>query len=410
MADQTTPPAVTNTEPVVTSTVPNNPPPSTTITTTPITFAGMSTYTDSKLKFSFWYPSSWTLKEEAVKSPDADGKFQDGTIVKQLSVTARAAVDGEVRGVTIQEFYSPTGLLTEHAENAGGPDMVDQTYYFDTKTQAWMYKNLTATPERPVGTVTKADISHMTMGGLPIFMGLERFGADTLVALDSHNFLIISTNEPGGLTEQDYLVKTVVSTYPTVMTPVSAAEQIRIIQQEAVLYGVIGKAIDGGQWYVDSQYVYDYFGNVVVGANPSTFVPLKRFSDGSKIDQSAFMTDGKYVYYRGATAAMILPEADPKTFVMIRQKYEIPYATSSGKYGQTFTSYDTSYEKDAMHVWDGTRLIPGVDVKTFVVTGDTLTRNAAGISTIAHDAHHVYGRDSEYMVTIDGVVVPGQGK
>ena len=90
---------------------------------------------------------------------------------------------------------------------------------------------------------------------------------------------------------------------------------------------------------------------------------------------------------------------------MIRQAYQIPYAKDSGSYGQSFTAYDTTYEKDKSHVWNGSKLVPGADPNTFVVTGNDLTLNSNGGLTLAHDANHVYGVDAKGNVTVDGVTV-----
>jgi hypothetical protein len=109
-----------------------------------------------------------------------------------------------------------------------------------------------------------------------------------------------------------------------------------------------------------------------------------------------------HVWYDGVNPPVILTDADPATFVMIRQAYQIPYATSSGKYGQSFTSYDTTYEKDKSHVWDGAKLVPGADPKTFIVIGEF---NPGGNTTLAHDANHTYGEDVGGNITIDGVTI-----
>jgi hypothetical protein len=53
-------------------------------------------------------------------------------------------------------------------------------------------------------------------------------------------------------------------------------------------------------------------------------------------------------------------------------------------------------------VWDGTKLVPGADPKTFIVTGEF---NPGGNTTLAHDANHTYGEDAEGNITIDGVII-----
>jgi hypothetical protein len=66
--------------------------------------------------------------------------------------------------------------------------------------------------------------------------GAKRFGTDTIIPLSASHFLVISTDDVGGYTNQKYLVNTIVATDPSVATPVSQAEQIKTIQAEKTAY------------------------------------------------------------------------------------------------------------------------------------------------------------------------------
>ncbi len=202
--------------------------------TSSISVQGMSKYTDSNFGFSFWYPSQWKVSELAVTNPTEDGWFQDGSVVKIFSVTDP---NDKNNGITIKEFYSPISSITELGRTkSASPVGVDQKYYFDTNLHLWMYENITEDIHRLAGTITPADISQNTMGGLHIFSGAVRFGGDSIVPLSAKNFLVISPNNITGVIRQDELVNTVVASNPAVATPVNNESQVQIVQKEATAY------------------------------------------------------------------------------------------------------------------------------------------------------------------------------
>ena len=135
----------------------------------------------------------------------------------------------------------------------------------------------------------------------------------------------------------------------------------------------------------------------MIGANPATF----RLIYSNEADGVLYATDGVHVYSVWSAEAPVLSGANPATFIAIKQQYQIPYAQSSGKYGQSFTSYEVTFAKDNSHVWYEGKLIPGADPTTFVVTGNTHIQNSYGGYTLAHDASHTYGIDAKGNVTID---------
>ena len=196
----------------------------------------MSQYTDTDFGFSFWYPSSWTVTKTTPTSKDDQGWFKDGSVMSVLEVHGTRWSNG----VTIEEFYSPSLAITELGETmSASPVGVDQTYYFDTHAHAWMYKNLTDETNRPSGTISPADISHNTMGGLHIFEGAARYATNVIVPLSASNFLDISLNGDIGFADERYLADTITATDPSVATPTSTEVQLQTIQAEKDAYGAL---------------------------------------------------------------------------------------------------------------------------------------------------------------------------
>lgn len=96
-----------------------------------------------------------------------------------------------------------------------------------------------ATPEQvAVAKVPKpADVSLNTMGGLHIF-STEQKGNASIIPLSAKHFLQVgeySGQNPGSGIHLP-LVKTIVAIDPSVATPVSAAEQVQLIQAERRAY------------------------------------------------------------------------------------------------------------------------------------------------------------------------------
>ncbi len=211
----------------------------------------MTQFTDSTFGFSFWYPSSWTVTQEPVGSADDNGWFQGGTVVKRLNVFGPELPSG-AEGVTIEEFHSAGLSITELGQTkSASPVGVDETIFFDPHTHLWMSKNLTDAPSgnAPAGTISVIDVTaNNTMGGLHIFYGGKRFGAESIVPLSANNFLVISTRDVSN-PNQRYLVNTVVATDPSVATPASASMQAQVIQNEAMQYGLVEGPIGDGQTF-----------------------------------------------------------------------------------------------------------------------------------------------------------------
>jgi hypothetical protein len=370
---------------------------STSSQTTETLVPAMSRYTDSDFGFSFYYPTSWMVQQATTSNPDF---YAGGSIKKTINISGND--DGVQSLVEIDEYYSDERTITVPedmcpAGNTSNPCPA-QRLYFDANTHTWMIAYPDGDSDGVYGTKVAADVSTNTMGGLHLIHHFARFDSLGIIPLSAEKFLVVSSAE-GGILDQ-FLPQTIAATDPSVATPVSTGQQQETVYKEALQYGAAGKKV-GNFFYVDDQHVYDGQFNIITGLNPATFKVFTQYSDGW-MSPGYFYTDGMHVWYDGVNPPVILTDADPATFVMIRQAYQIPYATSSGKYGQSFTSYDTTYEKDKSHVWDGAKLVPGADPKTFIVIGEF---NPGGNTTLAHDANHTYGEDAGGNITIDGVTI-----
>ncbi|MDB5260679.1 MAG: hypothetical protein JWN37_910 [Candidatus Nomurabacteria bacterium] len=199
-----------------------------------VSVPGMSKYTDSDFGFSFWYPSSWEVTEQAVQSKTQDGLFQNGSIVKQLSIR-----DPAQGGVIIQEFQSSSRTITElGATRSANPIGMDIEYFFNVSTHMWMETLLQTNGgdgQVKYPNTVPANISYNTMGGLHIFWGAARWGDDVIVPLSAKNFLIITSGDTGSRSYLQ-LVNTIVATDPSVATPVSAEQQRQTVQAEKNAY------------------------------------------------------------------------------------------------------------------------------------------------------------------------------
>src|SRR3989344_4348691 len=399
----------TQTPPVTTQPVsqpstnnPTNPP------TTKISVVGMKQYTDSNFGFSFWYPNTWKIQSTAIKNNYAGGTVQKTLTIAPPSVTIDPTNGMNGDAITMDEFYSPTREITvarDFCSPMSGSFVAAHRYYFDTNAHTWMVEvpAYTGQSERDGSTYSvpastkPADVSQNTMGGLHM-LGAGCSGS--VIPLSAKNFVVFSFYSRNVGSYYINIAKTITATDPSVATPVSSSEQIQTITNAGVLLGAIGTKV--GEWYVTSDHVYNGRG-AVVGANPSTFRLISTYSDGTP--GTSYATDGVYVYSAWSVGTSLLSGADPATFVAIRQQYQIPYAQSSGLYGQSFTAYDTQFAKDKSHAWYQGRLIPGADPSTFVVTGNTHVQNSTGGYTLAHDASHLYGVDAKDKLTVDGVTI-----
>ncbi len=368
-----------------------------------VSVSGMKQYTDSNLGFSFWYPSTWTVQNATIKN-----NYFGGTIQKTLTITPPIASNGwQSEPITIDEFSSPTREITiarDLCSPMSGSSVPAHRYYFDANTHTWMVEvpAYTGQSEKDgsmysVPASTKAaDVSSNTMGGLHM-LGAGCSGS--VIPLSANNFVVFSFNSRNVGPNFGTIAKTITATDPSVATPVSSEEQRQVITKAGVLLGAIGTKV--GQWYVTSDHVYNWLGDIVVGANPLTF----RLIYSSEADGVLYATDGANVYSAWSAQAPVLSGADPATFVAIKQQYQIPYAQSSGMYGQSFTSYEVTFAKDKSYVWYEGKLIPGADPNTFVVTGNTHVQNSTGGYTLAHDARHTYGVDAKDKLTVDGITI-----
>jgi hypothetical protein len=214
----------------------------------PYTVSGMSAYTDEEFGFSFWYPTAWKVDSLTTSGSNTE----DCVFKKSFSVHGSDLSNG----VTVIEYYCPNRSITLRGLNGTNPVGMDFKYYFDTNTHTWMVSYLSDPPNGSPRTTSAANVSNNTMGGLHIFSGAARFGADVVVPLSAKNFLIISTNDGGGYVDERLFAKTIVATDPSVATPVSKAEQIDIIEAERDGYaqvqnehaGLTAAPVAGATW------------------------------------------------------------------------------------------------------------------------------------------------------------------
>ena len=362
-----------------------------------VTVFGMQQYTDSNFGFSFWYPNTWTVQSTEIKD-----NYTGGTVEKTLTIAPQSNSND---AITIDELSSPTREITipyDLCSPMSGSFVAAHRYYFDVNAHTWMMEvpAYTAQSEKDgsqysvPASVKAANVSNNTMGGLHM-LGSGCSGA--VIPLSAKNFVVFSFNSRNVGPYYINIAKTITATDPSVATPVSSDEQIKTITNAGVLLGAIGTKV--GEWYVTNEHVYNWVGDIVVGANPSTFKLLNIYSDGTT--GAPYATDGVHVYSAWSSKIPEINGADPATFVAIRQQYQIPYAKSSGLYGQSFTDYDTTFAKDKSHVWYESKLIPNADPSTFVVTGDTYVQNSYGGYTLANDAYHIYGTDEKGNLTVN---------
>lgn len=371
-------------------------------TQTQIIIPGMKQYTDSNFGFSFWYPNTWTVQNSATRN-----NYAGGSVQKTLTIAPPGASNGDA--ITIDEFYSPTREVTiprDLCSPMSDSFVAEHRYYFDTNTHTWMVEvpAYTGQSEKDGSTYSvpastkAADVSQNTMGGLHM-LGAGCSGS--IIPLSAKNFVVFTFYSRNVGPYYINIAKTITATDPSVATPVSLDKQIQTITNAGVLLGAIGTKI--GQWYVTSEHVYTWTGDIVAGANPSTFRLISTYSDGT--GGTPYATDGVHIYSAWFAGTPALSGADPSTFIAIRQQYQIPYAPSSGRYGESFAADDNSFAKDKSHVWYQGKLIPNADPNTFIVTGNTHVENASGGYTLAHDSNHTYGIDKQSKLTIDGVTI-----
>ncbi len=267
----------------------------------------MSQFTETYFGFSFWYPAAWRVTDEPVADPTRGGWFPGATIVKELKIQNPAASEDNDQppGVVLDEILAPDGLTELGQSKSASPVGIDGRYFFDSGVQRWMYAQLSDAPNGAPPSKYPAEIRQRTMGGLPIFWGAVRHGAEVIVPLDASHFLAISTMDVGGYDSHVYLAASVEATHPAGSKRASEQAQAGTIRREGIKLRAIGESL--GYWYKDDLHVYNQLGEVIPGVDPQTFVLLSRTGPNA-----FFATDGIHVYGQDGVA---IPGADPKTFV-----------------------------------------------------------------------------------------------
>lgn len=199
-----------------------------------VSVPGMSKYTDSDFGFSFWYPSGWKITSAAV---DPYSPLSEGTILKHLLLTGGSAP------IHVLEFTSPTRTISISGGACGF--CAPMKFYFDANTHTWMKQypqGIGGAPDMPQAQFEQsklpqpADVSNNTMGGLHIFNALSRRFGDSTVPLSARNFVFVYAESQGQDNIEQWLVKTILATDPSVATPVSVAEQMATIKAEQQAY------------------------------------------------------------------------------------------------------------------------------------------------------------------------------
>jgi hypothetical protein len=203
---------------------------------TVISVPGMKQYTDVSFGFSFWYPSTWTVTEGTY---DKDRHpYSGGTVIKSLVVTPPEG--STLDPIHLREFVSSDKdvIDSSYAGPIDDPPLYSSKYSFDGKRHLWMTESK-GTRSSEWSAPEAADISENSMGGLHLFSGTARFGADTIIPLSAKKFVIADNDNAGA--SQKPLAATIVALDPAVADPVSNGEQIKTIRAEAVSYGAAPK-------------------------------------------------------------------------------------------------------------------------------------------------------------------------
>ena len=175
-----------------------------------VSVSGMQKYTDPDFGFSFWYPSKWN--------------------VSTLNVTPDSLYLNDANGKTIFIISRFSGSTID----IGPGRYDDQQFYFNSSMHTWMTQHMTDADNDVGDKPILADVSVNTMGGLHIF---SYAASDTRIVPLSATYFVDVINGPYNSNfAANYLVKTIIATDPSVATPVSAAEQTRVIQAEKDAY------------------------------------------------------------------------------------------------------------------------------------------------------------------------------
>jgi hypothetical protein len=190
--------------------------PSATSQTNLISVPGMSQYTDADFGFSFWYPSEWEVREFNTPHP---GVQTDG-FKKELAIGP--ANHGGADYVYIDEITPADGKISDVSDGPGC------TQYVYNSANAWIQIDCWKQPY----TNTRADVSNLTMGGLPIFQGTA-----AIVPITTQRFVVVNYGTQ--------LTRSVDATFLQVLartfvgsgsTQVNVTEQVKTIQAEKDAY------------------------------------------------------------------------------------------------------------------------------------------------------------------------------
>lgn len=198
-----------------------------------ISVPGMTKYTDANFGFSFWYPTGWSVLENAPLDRIVPTTYADGTLVKRL------VISGGGRTLYIDEVHSDSRTFNVNPGACGSCAPV--AYSFNPDSHLWM---MTTSNQQP--STQPANISNNSMGGLHIFPSGQKESA-VIVPLSARNFVFVKdmkySDECGSYCASptikggaQFLAKTIVATDPSVATPVSATEQTATIQAAASAY------------------------------------------------------------------------------------------------------------------------------------------------------------------------------
>ena len=191
---------------------------------------GMTRYDDDS-GFSFWYPASWSVTRQPITNcagmpppsvcPEgARSWLQQGRIIKQLRV------GNSHTGILLQVFDSPSRSILELGfTESASPVGQDIRYFFDTTTRRWMQ---TISSGARVPQTAPADVSQMTMGGLPLLAGAKRHGVDSIVPLSQSRFIVIESLDISN-PDQRYLAKTIVLADPRAAIRADLSKQLETI-------------------------------------------------------------------------------------------------------------------------------------------------------------------------------------
>ena len=204
------------------------------------TVVGVSRYEDRAFGFSFWYPSAWKVTDEPLADESGNGWFRDGKIVRTLLIRNTSDDENQPPGVIVQEVLAPMGLTELGQSMSASPVGIDQKYFFDVVTRQWVYAQLSEAPDGTPPSTHALRNFQRTMGGLPIFGGAARHGAEVIVPLSKSHFLAISTMDVGGDNSHMYLAETVMATHLSSGKRESAQMQTETIRREAVKLGAVG--------------------------------------------------------------------------------------------------------------------------------------------------------------------------